>query len=485
MSEKVALINLGCPKNLVDSEVMLGHLRAQGFELTADMESADVVVVNTCGFLQDAAQESVNTLLAAAERKKAGKLRAVVAAGCMTQRYGADVADAMPEVDGFLGVGQGHSLPDVVRRVLAGERASVLTGPSAGFEGYGLRLQSTPSYTSYLKVSEGCDRKCAFCVIPQIRGEMVSRSLDAIVREAEVLAAQGTREIILIGQDPNRYGVDLVKDARAKGSGTGAALDAQGLPLTTSSHLLPELLARLNDVRDLRWIRVMYLFPDRHVEPILEAIAALPKVCKYVDMPVQHTSPEIVRAMNRPGDGQEYLRRLEKLRRTCPEVSLRSTFIVGFPGETDGHFQDLVGFAQQAQFDWGGVFRYSPEEGSTAAEMPGQVPKRVSKARYHQLMAVQQAISSERQRRWVGRQVEVLVESVQGENAVGRTQGQAPDVDGETHLDISVLPDVRPGDFVLADITGSTEYDLNGCALEVLHRSPLRAPGLLQIGVRS
>lgn len=471
MTEKVALINLGCPKNLVDSEVMLGHLRSQGFELTADVDHADVVVVNTCGFLQDAAQESVNTLLEAAERKKAGKLRAVVAAGCMTQRYGADVAEAMPEVDGFLGVGQGHALPDVVRRVLEGERATVLTGPSAGFEGYGLRLQATPSYTSYLKVSEGCDRKCAFCVIPQIRGEMVSRSVDAIVREAEVLAAQGTREVILIGQDPNRYGVDLVKGAeRAPG---------------TPSHLLPELLARLNAVRDLRWIRVMYLFPDRHVEPILEAIATLPKVCKYVDMPVQHTSPDIVRAMNRPGDGQEYLRRLEKLRQACPDVSLRSTFIVGFPGETEAHFQDLVEFAHQAQFDWGGVFRYSPEEGSTAAEMPGRVSNRVSKARYHQLMGVQQAISAERQRRWIGRQVEVLVETVRGEQAVGRTQGQAPDVDGETHLDLGRLPGTRPGDFVLAEVTGSSEYDLNGRALELLHRSPLRAPGLLQIGVRS
>lgn len=471
MSEKVALINLGCPKNLVDSEVMLGHLRSQGYELTADVEHADVVVVNTCGFLQDAAQESVNTLLAAAERKKAGKLRAVVAAGCMTQRYGADVAEAMPEVDGFLGVGQGHSLPDVVRRVLEGERATVLAGPSAGFEGYGLRLQATPSYTSYLKVSEGCDRKCAFCVIPQIRGGMVSRSIEAIVREAEVLAAQGTREVILIGQDPNRYGVDLMKGAGA----------VSGTP----SHLLPELLARLNEVGDLRWIRVMYLFPDRHVESILEAITALPKVCKYVDMPVQHTSPDIVRAMNRPGDGQEYLRRLEKLRQACPDVSLRSTFIVGFPGETESHFQDLMDFARSAQFDWGGVFRYSPEEGSTAAEMSGQVPNRVSKARYHQLMAVQQAISVERQRRWLGRRVEVLVETVQGENAVGRTQGQAPDVDGETHLDISALPGTRSGDFVLAEVTGSSEYDLKGRALELLHRSPLRAPGLLQIGVRS
>jgi ribosomal protein S12 methylthiotransferase len=464
MPEKVALINLGCPKNLVDSEVMLGHLRSNGYELIADVDEADVVVVNTCGFLQDAAQESVNTLLQAAERKKAGKLRAVVAAGCMTQRFGDDVAEAMPEVDGFLGVGQGHALPEVVRRVLDGERASVLSRPSAGFEGYGLRLQSTPSYTAYLKVSEGCDRKCAFCIIPQIRGGMVSRTLDAIVREAEVLAAQGTREVILIGQDPNRYGVDL----REEGSG----------------HLLPRLLERLNAIPALRWIRVMYLFPDRHVEPILDAIAALPKVCKYVDMPFQHTSRDIVRGMNRPGSGQEYLRMLEKLRRVCPEVSVRSTFIVGFPGETEAHFQELLDFARQAQLDWGGVFRYSVEEGTAAAELP-QVPRRVSKERYHRLMSLQQEISAERQRRWLGQEVEVLVETVHPVGATGRTQGQAPEIDGETHLDVTELESVRPGDFVLARVTGSSEYDLEARALRLLHRSPLRAPGLLQIGVRS
>ena len=464
MAEKIALINLGCPKNLVDAEVMLGHLKAQGYELTADADDADVVVVNTCGFLQDAAQESVDTLLAAAERKKEGRLRAVVAAGCMTQRFGADVAEAMPEVDGFLGVGQGHSLPDVVRRALAGERPSVLTGPSAGFEGYGLRLQATPTYTAYLKVSEGCDRKCAFCVIPQIRGTMVSRPIEAIVREAEVLAAQGTREIILIGQDPNRYGVDL-----ADGNST--------------RHLLPQLLERLNDVRDLRWIRLMYLFPDRHAEPILKAIARLPKVCKYVDMPFQHTSADVVRAMNRPGNGQEYLRMLEKLRGACPEVSVRSTFIVGFPGETEAHFEELSEFARSVQLDWGGVFRYSPEEGSAAALLPDEVSRRVSRSRYDRLMQLQQEISVERQRRWIGKRVEVLLESVQGEQGTGRTQGQAPEVDGETHLDLSSLPDSRPGDFVLAEVTGSGPYDLEARALELLHRPPLRRPDLLHIGV--
>jgi ribosomal protein S12 methylthiotransferase len=461
MAEKVALINLGCPKNLVDSEVMLGHLRAGGYELTADADDADVVVVNTCGFLQASAQESVDTLLAAAERKKAGRLRGVIAAGCMTQRYGEDVAEAMPEVDGFLGVGQGHSLPDVVRRVLEGERASILSGPSAGFEGYGLRLQSTASYTAYVKVSEGCDRKCAFCVIPSIRGDMVSRPVDAVVREAQLLAAQGTREIILIGQDPTRYGVDL------------------------GGHQLAELLARLNEVPELRWIRLMYLFPDRHAEPVLEAIAALPKVCDYVDIPFQHAAPSVLRRMNRPGSAQESLRMLAKLREACPDVSVRSTFIVGFPGETDEEFRELGRFVRDAELDWVGVFRYSREESTPAGTMERQVPRKVSKLRYDRVMSLQQTITPRRLQRWVGRRVEVLVERVLGNEGVGRTAGQAPEIDGETQLRLDALPETRPGDFILAEVTGHTNYDLQARGVELLHRSPLHQPGLLQIGIAS
>ncbi|MFN3651707.1 MAG: 30S ribosomal protein S12 methylthiotransferase RimO [Armatimonadota bacterium] len=459
MPEKIALVNLGCPKNLVDAEVMLGHLKARGYELTTDADSADVVVVNTCGFLKDASQESVDAILEAAERKKDGRLRAVVAAGCMTQRYGDGIAEAMPEVDGFLGVGQAHHLPDLVERVLRGERASVLRGPSAGFEGYGLRLQATPSYTTYLKVSEGCDRHCAFCVIPQFRGKMQSRSVDEIVGEARALAARGTRELVLIGQDPTRYGAD------------------------DGGHRMPELLERLHEIEELRWIRVLYLFPDRHVQPILQAVAALPKVCKYVDMPFQHVSPTVLRRMNRPGGAQEYLRLLENLREACPDVSVRSTFIVGFPGETAADFRELKAFVRSAELDWIGAFRYSPEEGSPAAAMAGQVDRRTSRRRYERLMALQQEIGGRRQQRWLHRDVDVLVEQVEGARAAGRTQGQAPEIDGETHLDLSDLPDVRPGDFVRAVVTEAGPYDLHARAVERLHRSPRPHPGLIQIAL--
>jgi ribosomal protein S12 methylthiotransferase len=466
MREKVALISLGCPKNLVDSEMMLGQLQLNGYELTADAAEADVIVVNTCGFLQAAAQESVDAILAAAERKKGGKCRAVIAAGCMTQRFGAEAAEALPDVDGFIGVGQALELPMIVAGALAGERRSALTGPAAGFEGYGLRIRATPSWTAYVKVSEGCDRKCAFCIIPQIRGPMVSRPLAAIAAEAEGLAAAGAREIILIGQDPNRYGVD-----RREG------------------HLLALLLRRLARIETLRWIRLMYLFPDRSLDPLIEVLATEARVVPYLDIPFQHAAPAIVRAMNRPGGAEAYLDFLVRLRAAVPDVSVRSTFIVGFPGETEAHFEELLAFVRAARLDWVGVFEYSREEGTPAAGLPGQVPRRVARERYHRLMAAQQEITRDRNARFVGRDLEILVERVEGGRvsdgsarfepckgshgsaptpvrAVGRHAGQAPEIDGEVRLDLTGLSErerpAAPGDFVSARITAAEGYDLEG-----------------------
>jgi ribosomal protein S12 methylthiotransferase len=448
MAEKVALVSLGCPKNLVDSEMMLGQLKTSGYELTTDAADADVIVVNTCGFLGAAAQESVDALLEAAERKKGGKCRAVIAAGCMTQRFGTEAAVALPEVDGFIGVGQVQALPGVVRQALGGERPAPLQGPSAGFEGYGLRIRSTPPWSAYVKVSEGCDRKCAFCVIPRIRGPMVSRSLETVVAEAESLAADGTQELVLVGQDPTRYGVDR---------GEGFRMAA--------------LLERLARVEALRWIRLMYLFPDRSVDALIELIAGEERICDYVDIPFQHASRSVLRRMNRPGDGEEYLRFLENLRRACPEVSVRSTFIVGFPGETEGDFEALMRFVEAAQLDWVGVFTYSPEEGSPAAAMPDPVPKRVAQARRRELMRRQREISAARRRRWVGRTIEVLVENISqdGRRGVGRSQGQAPEIDGVVRLRSSArafAAPLVPGQFVSAHVTGSTAYDLEAIVLD-------------------
>lgn len=452
MAEKVALISLGCPKNLVDSEMMLGQLQLSGYELTTNADEADVIVVNTCGFLQAAAQESVDALLEAAERKKGGKCRAVIAAGCMTQRFGGEAAQAMPEVDGFIGVGQVLELPMVVDRALGGERTSLLRGPSAGFEGYGLRLRSTPAWTAYVKVSEGCDRHCAFCVIPQIRGPMVSRPMEAIVAEAEALAAEGTGEIILIGQDPNRYGVDL----------------RQG-------HQLAALVRRLARIEALRWVRLMYLFPDRSLEPLIDVLAGEPRVCRYLDIPFQHAAPEMVRAMNRPGGAESYLEFLGRLRAACPDVSVRSTFIVGFPGETERHFEELLQFVREACLDWAGVFKYSREEGSPAASMPGQVPRRVAQERYDRLMRLQQEITAARNARWLGRAIDVLVEEVDGEcvgappRATGRHEGQAPEIDGIVTLNLCDLaPAARPapGQWVPVRVTGVEGYDLVGVPIE-------------------
>jgi ribosomal protein S12 methylthiotransferase len=459
MAEKVALISLGCPKNLVDSEMMLGHLQTDGYELTTDAADADVIVVNTCGFLGAAAQESIDALLEAAERKKGGRCRAVIAAGCMTQRFGMDAAAALPEIDGFIGVGQVHALPSVVRHALKGERLAPLQGPSAGFEGYALRIRSTPTWSAYVKVSEGCDRKCAFCVIPSIRGPMVSRPLDVVVDEAESLAAGGLRELVLVGQDPTRYGVDR---------GEGFRMAA--------------LLRRLARIEPLRWIRLMYLFPDRSVDSLIEVIAEEPRVCNYVDIPFQHAARPVLRRMNRPGAGEEYLTFLGKLRRACPDVSVRSTFIVGFPGETERDFEELLQFIDAAQLDWVGVFAYSREEGSTAYAMEEQVPRRVAQARRSELMRRQREISTARRRQWADREVEVLVEeaSPDGRRGVGRTEGQAPEIDGVVRLTAGVRePALRPGEFVRAQVFGTTAYDLRARRLPAAAQS-LRPPGTVR-----
>jgi len=452
MPARVSLINLGCPKNLVDAEVMLGQMHSRGFELTGDPTEADVVIVNTCGFLAASVRESLETLAAVSRLKATGRCRAVIAAGCMAQRYGDALAEALPEVDGIVGVGQALALPEVIERALAGDRPLHLPPPAAGFEAYDRRLPSTPRWTAYVKLSEGCDRHCSFCAIPAIRGPMVSRPAEAILREVEALVARGVREVILIGQDPNRYGVD-------RGEG----------------HALPRLLEALAAIPDLRWIRLMYLFPDRHLVPILATAARLPRVCAYVDVPMQHASPAILRAMNRPGSGDEFLAMLAEYRSARPEAFVRSTFIVGFPGETEAHFRELLDFLAAAELDWVGAFEYSREEGTPAAARR-PVARRVRRERYHRLMSLQREITARRLAWRVGSRAEAVIERIDPEGAVGRIYGQAPEIDGETWFEAPLPADVRPGDFVEVAITGAREYDLVARVERLLHRPPLPAP---------
>lgn len=454
--DKVALINLGCPKNLVDAEVMLGHLAARGFELTTHVEEADAVVVNTCGFLRQSSQESIDTLLATAARKGSGGPRAVVAAGCLVQRHGAELGNSLPEVDGFLGVGQAAALPDLVRQVLDGKRVSLLNGPSAGFESYGLRLHSQGP-TAYVKLSEGCNRKCAFCVIPQIRGPMVSRSRSTILAEARALTARGVRELVLVGQDPVLYGSD-----------------------NREGGLVP-LLEELCEIPSLRWIRVMYLFPDRRAVQVLSAIARLPRMAPYVDMPFQHVAPGVLRSMNRPGSAGEFLELLARFREECPQGFVRSTFIVGHPGESEADFQQLLDFLARARLDWVGAFRYSREEGSAAADLPHQLRPAEKRRRYRELMQLQQRLSREALRRRLGDETEVLLEAASGGGFVGRSAGQAPEIDGRTLVRPGSVPGLRPGDIIRARITGSSVYDLRATALERLVPGQPVLPQLVQL----
>lgn len=457
MTQSVALINLGCPKNLVDAEVMLGHLAVEGFEITADVDAADVVIVNTCGFLADAAQESIDTMLRLASTPGRSGPRRVIAAGCMAQRYGTEAAAELPEVDAFVGVGQAHRMPDIVRRTLAGERPVELGSPSAGFEGYGVRMQATPAHTAYLKISEGCDRACAFCVIPSIRGKMQSRPRRDLVNEARMLADQGVRELVLIGQDPVRYGADL------------------------GAYELPRLLEDLNDIEGLRWIRLMYLFPDRHALPVIEAVARLPRVCSYIDMPIQHVSRRVLRAMGRPGEAAAYGALVSRLRELDPTAMFRTTFIAGHPGETEEDFQELLNFVEFIEPDWGAAFVYSPEETTAAAELAGQIPQTERRRRWRQLLDLQQQVTARRLRRWLGRRVEVLIERREGDRAHGRMAGQAPDIDGEVILSLDDLPDAAPGDFVQVEIQETTDYDFLGRAVSLQHRSPRRSKSLLTL----
>jgi ribosomal protein S12 methylthiotransferase len=456
---KIGFVSLGCPKNLVDSEVMMGLSQEGGHTLTADPAEADVIVINTCAFIDSAKEESINTILELAEHKKGGNCKRLVVTGCLGERYREELKTQIPEIDAVLGTGdvplivgaiEGASkirkipLTLIQPESLIPNPQSLISNPQSLptylYDAESPRVFTTPRHFAYVKVAEGCDYKCSFCIIPTLRGHYRSRPVEAIVREARSLAARGVRELILISQDTTFYGRDL---------GAGAAL--------------PALLRELNGIDGIDWIRLLYLYPTTITDDILDAMAECDKVVKYVDLPLQHAADDVLRRMKRPGTGKNYHALLSRIRNRIPGVSLRTTFIVGFPGETDAEFEELCAFVRTGLFDHVGVFTYSHEEGTTAHDLADDVPASTKKKRRSALMAEQKRIVARAQKRRVGAQVQVMVDGPSPEHELvwrGRLAGQAPEIDPVVYFTDADPDALRPGALLQVEIVGSREYDL-------------------------
>ncbi|MCX6343765.1 MAG: 30S ribosomal protein S12 methylthiotransferase RimO [Armatimonadetes bacterium] len=433
---KVSLISLGCPKNLVDSEGALGEVTRAGHELITDSSLADVIIINTCGFIESARAESVEAVGQAVKLKKSGTCKAVIAIGCLAQRFAAEMAEAAPEVDAFLGIGHAGLLAETIESALGGKTTVGGLELPTKWDEHGPRVQSTPPWTSYLKIADGCDNRCAYCAIPDIRGRFRSRPKEYIIDEAKRLADAGVKEIVLIGQDLTQYGEDL------------------GM-----SNALVGLLVRLNDIEGLRWIRPMYCYPAKVTPELIDIIATGERIVKYIDLPLQHGDNDVLNAMHRKGNVEQYEQVISDLRAKRPEIAIRSTFIVGFPGETPAAFHNLLGFVRRIKLDRVGVFTYSIEEGTPAAKLKNRVSAKTAEVRLDKLMRLQQGISLERNKAFIGKNLEALIESTTDGVAIGRTYRDAPEIDGIVQIKDCAA---KPGAFVNVKITGADEYDLVG-----------------------
>lgn len=445
---KVGFISLGCPKNLVDSEVMMGILQRKGYELTPRADEADVLVVNTCSFIEPAQQESVDTILEMAEHKKFGRARKLVVAGCLVERYREQIRAQIPEVDAMIGTGEVERIVEAIE----GELRELPSVPPAYLYHEGTpRLLSTPRHTAYIKIAEGCDHPCSFCIIPQLRGAFRSRRFESVVREAENLAASGVREITLIGQDTTSYGQDLgLRDG------------------------LAQLLERLAGIEGLAWVRFLYAYPNRVTPRLIDTLAEYPALAKYIDMPLQHASRSVLAGMRRGSHGQAFLRLIARIRAAVPGVMIRTSFIVGFPGETPSDFRELCDFVRAAEFDWLGVFAYSDVENAASYALEKKVDAQRIAERRHSLMALQRRISARRLRRFIGQRLPALVEGPSKDAEFvweARLAGMAPEIDGKVYLsEIEPAAGGRlpcPGDLVEVEITQSHDYDLVGRVLEI------------------
>ncbi len=434
---RVYFRSLGCPKNQVDSEVMLGALALHGHAIAERLEDADVAIVNTCSFIDTARKESVDTILELAGERERGRLRALLVTGCLPQRYGRELARELPEVDAFIGTGDFPNVASILESALRGGERGVYVDAGRTYlaREHDARLLIGPRHSTYLKIAEGCDRVCAFCAIPGIRGRFQSRSIESLVAEAEGLAAEGVRELNLISQDTTSYGKDLYGGPR-----------------------LPELAAALDRVEGLEWVRLLYLYPSALSEALIQALAGAKRLLRYVDVPLQHASDAVLRRMRRGVTAARQRALVARLREALPGVVLRTTMIVGFPGETEADFEALVDFVREARFDRLGVFRYSDEEGTAALALGDKVPREVARARHRRLLAVQREIMREKLAEQIGSEVSVLIDQSAPGLSIGRLWSQAPEIDGQVHLRTQ-LP---PGHFVRARLTklrGDTDLE--------------------------
>lgn len=441
---KLALISLGCSKNLVDSEHYLGILsKRKGMELTSEIPEADIVIVNTCGFIGDAKEESIQTILEVSEFKETGNLKKIIVAGCLAQKYSEEILKELPEVDAVIGTGDVDKIEKVVNEILAGKKAVETKNMTFLANANTDRVLTTAPHTAYLKISEGCNRACTYCIIPQMRGRLRSRSIEDIVEEAKRLVASGVREINLLAQETTEYGIDLYGDKK-----------------------LAALMKELCKIEGLKWLRTYYMHPEYVTDELIEVMKSEDKICKYFDVPIQHVSDNILRNMARAKNGEQVKSVLNRIRKAIPDATIRTTLIVGFPGETEENFQELKEYVREFEFDYAGVFKYSREEDTVAYNLPDQVPEEIKDRRYAELVNLQSEIAERKNRRFLGQEIEVMIDGVSSESEYlleGRTRGQALEIDGKV---LTTDGTARPGEIVKVKVEQNFEYDFVGPIVE-------------------
>ena len=444
MSKKIGMVSLGCPKNQVDAEIMLYRLKEAGYEITGNEGEADLVIVNTCGFIEDAKREAIDNILELGQLKEDGSLKGLIVTGCLAERYANEVIDEMPEIDAILGIGCNADIVSVVERVLSGEKGIALFAEKEKLDMDSDRILATPRYTAYLRVADGCDNCCTYCTIPSIRGHFRSRTMESILDEANRLAKRGVRELVVIAQDTTRYGEDIY-----------------------GKLMLPELLNKLCEIDGIEWIRILYAYPERITDELLDTMVSQPKIMKYIDIPIQHCNGEVLHNMNRRGNRKSLTELIAKIRTKMPDVAIRTTLITGFPGETEEQFTELCEFVNEIGFDRLGCFAYSAEEGTPAAEMDNQCEKSVKERRAEVIMNDQLRIISEKNQEKIGKTLDILVEGYDNyiRCCFGRSYADAPEIDAKIFFAPS-SPRPNEGDIVKVEIFDTIEYDLLGQQIE-------------------